>query len=46
MSTTVETSKGKPQGTTEGGVSVFRGIPFAQPPVVPSALRRLSTSGK
>jgi para-nitrobenzyl esterase len=29
----VETSYGKLRGTTDGGVLVFRGVPFAQPPV-------------
>jgi para-nitrobenzyl esterase len=33
MNTIVETSKGKLSGTTERGVSVFRGIPFARPPL-------------
>jgi len=29
----VETRRGKVQGTLEGDVRVFRGIPFAKPPV-------------
>jgi para-nitrobenzyl esterase len=33
METVVETSKGKLKGTKEWGLSVFRGIPFARPPV-------------
>jgi para-nitrobenzyl esterase len=33
MNTIVETSKGKLQGTEKDGFLVFRGIPFAQPPV-------------
>ena len=31
----VETRRGRMQGTVEGGVRVFRGIPFAKPPVGP-----------
>ena len=31
--TIVETSKGKLRGTDEGGLLVFRGIPFTRPPV-------------
>jgi para-nitrobenzyl esterase len=33
MATTVRTSKGELQGTAEGDIFVFRGIPFAAPPV-------------
>jgi para-nitrobenzyl esterase len=33
MDTIVGTSKGKLRGTSEEGLSVFRGIPFARPPV-------------
>ncbi|HUS83009.1 MAG TPA: carboxylesterase/lipase family protein [Dehalococcoidia bacterium] len=33
MTTTVKTSKGELRGTAEGGLHVFRGIPFARPPV-------------
>jgi para-nitrobenzyl esterase len=35
----VETRYGKLQGTVEDGVSVFRGIPFARPPVGPLRFR-------
>ena len=33
MPTTVRTSKGELEGAAEGGLLVFRGIPFASPPV-------------
>ena len=33
MTAIVETKEGRLQGVDEGGLSVFRGVPFAQPPV-------------
>ena len=33
MSAIVQTSKGKQRGSEENGLAVYRGIPFAQPPV-------------
>ena len=33
VDTTVETTRGAVRGTRENGISVFRGIPYAQPPV-------------
>src|SRR5215472_6261133 len=33
--TTVQTSFGALQGTDEGGMQVFRGVPFAKPPIGP-----------
>jgi para-nitrobenzyl esterase len=33
MATNVRTSKGELQGVAEGGLFVFRGVPFARPPV-------------
>jgi len=33
MNTIIETSKGKVRGATRGDVRIFRGIPFARPPV-------------
>src|SRR6187549_1359742 len=35
MSSTVETTAGRVAGRVENGVPVFRGIPFAEPPVGP-----------
>ena len=35
----VETSYGRVQGTDEDGIRVFRGIPFARPPVGPLRFR-------
>src|SRR5436305_15343991 len=35
----VETQSGKVQGTREGSLQVFRGIPFAKPPVGPLRFR-------
>src|SRR5205085_4787512 len=31
--TTAQTSTGTLRGTSDGGVEVFRGVPYAQPPV-------------
>src|SRR5437867_9888490 len=39
MAPLVETSYGKLRGTEERGVAVFRGIPFARPPVGPLRFR-------
>src|SRR6266545_1267906 len=39
MAPLVETSYGKLRGTEERGVTVFRGIPFARPPVGPLRFR-------
>ncbi len=39
MTARVQTSQGIVQGTEEGGVQVFRGIPFARPPVGPLRFR-------
>ena len=35
----IETASGKLRGLAEGGVNVFRGVPFAQPPVGPLRFR-------
>src|SRR5712692_6812213 len=39
MAPLVETSYGKLRGTEERGVTVFRGVPFARPPVGPLRFR-------
>jgi para-nitrobenzyl esterase len=39
MEPTVETSYGKLRGTAQDGLAVFRGIPFARPPVGPLRFR-------
>jgi len=39
MNPMAATSYGKLEGTREGGISVFRGIPFAKPPVGPLRFR-------
>lgn len=33
MAPTVEVTSGKLRGTTDGPLAVFRGIPFARPPI-------------
>ena len=39
MGVVVDTQQGKLEGVEEAGVQVFRGIPFARPPVGPLRFR-------